>query len=52
MTYLSRLDTESQGLFVNTARHEKYQHRKIVMTHAKFTEWCKANGYLFTVDKK
>ena len=52
MTYLSRLDTESQGLFVNTARHDKYQHRKIVMTNDKFTQWCIANGYMFSADKK
>ena len=52
MTYLVRLDKEAQGLFVNAARNDKYPHRKIVMTNAKFSEWARDNGYMFAADKK
>ena len=52
MTYMVRLDKEAQGLFVQTARHDKYPHRKIVMTNGKFTQWAMDNGYMFAADKK
>ena len=52
MTYMERLDKEAQGVFVNTVRHDKYPHRKIAMTNAKFTDWCRDNGYMFAADKK
>jgi len=52
MTYLSRLDKEAQGLFAMQVRNPKYQKQSIVMTSKKFTEWCMANNYMFSADKK
>jgi hypothetical protein len=52
MTYMVRLDKEAQGLFVQTARHDRYPHRKIVLTNGKFTVWARENGYMFAADKK
>ena len=51
MTYMDRLDTEAQGLFVNGARSEKYSKRNIVMQNKKFGEWSRLNGYMFQADK-
>lgn len=51
MTYMVRLDTEAQGMFVNGVRSEKYSHRSVVMSNRKFTDWAMANNYLFGGDK-
>lgn len=50
MTYLDRLPESAQDLFVNGVRAKNYSKKGIVMTNAKFTAWCKAHDYLFTVD--
>lgn len=47
MTYLSRLDTEAQALFVAQAVSNKYAKRHMVVTNPKFTQWCLANNYLY-----
>tara|TARA_B110000977_G_C11069261_1_gene488963 strand:+ start:1334 stop:2347 length:1014 start_codon:yes stop_codon:yes gene_type:complete len=52
MQYMVRLDSEAQGLFVMTARNDKYPHRSIVMTNSRFTTWAIDNGYMFAADKK
>lgn len=52
MDYLNRLDAEAQGLFARACISEKYSKRAIVMQNKKFTEWCMANNYMFTADKK
>jgi len=52
MDYMVRLDTEAQGMFVNQAIRETYQHRKVVVANGKFTDWAVANNYLFSADKK
>lgn len=52
MDYLMRMDKESQGMFANGVRQEKYSRKNIVMTNKKFTTWAMANNYLFTADKK
>lgn len=50
MTYMSRLDTEAQAVFVAQARNSKYDHRGMVMSNQKFTQWCLANNYLFSIN--
>ena len=52
MTYLNRLDSEAQGFFAMQVRNPKYQKQGIVMTNKKFTDWCMANNFMFTADKK
>jgi hypothetical protein len=52
MTYLNRLDFEVQGMFANGVRAEGYSRKVVVMTNKKFTEWARANSYLFSADKK
>ena len=52
MVYLNRLDKEAQGLFAMQVRNSKYQKQNIVMQSKKFTEWCMANNYMFSADKK
>ncbi len=53
MTYLSRLDKEAQGLFVNGIRAEKFDHkrREAVVQDAKYGEWAMQNSYMFAADK-
>lgn len=51
MDYLGRLDTEAQGMFVNGVRANKYQHRALVMSNKKFTQWAMNNGHLYSADK-
>ena len=52
MTYLGRLDFEVQGMFANGVRAENYSRKALVMTNKKFTEWARANNFLFSADKK
>ena len=52
MTYMDRLHKEAQGLFVNGVRAEQYSRRDYVVQNRKFQEWCLANNYIYTVDKK
>ena len=52
MTYLNRLDFEVQGMFANGVRAEGYSRKVVVMTNKKFTEWARANSYLFSADRK
>jgi len=52
VTYMERLDTEAQGLFVNNVRVEKYSRRDIVLTNRKFTEWAMKNNHMFSKDKQ
>ena len=52
MTYLVRLDMEAQALFAMQVRNPKYQKQGMVMSNKKFTEWCIANNYMFSADKK
>lgn len=51
MTYMGRLDTTAQGLFINGARHKDYSHRKVVVTNKQFTDWARTHGYVFAADK-
>jgi hypothetical protein len=51
MDYMMRMDKESQGMFANGVRQDKYSRKNIVMTNKKFTTWAMANNYLFTADK-
>ena len=51
MDYLERLDKEAQGLFTMQIRNPKYAKQGMVMSNAKFTQWCVANNYLFTADQ-
>jgi hypothetical protein len=50
LVYLDRLDPEAQGMFANGVRTPKYSNRSMVMTNAKFTQWCVANNYMFSSD--
>lgn len=50
MTYMSRLDTEAQGLFANGVRAPRYRAQSAVMTNKSFTAWARANGWLFAAD--
>lgn len=52
MEYLNRLDMEAQGLFAMQVRNPKYSKQSMVMSNKKFTEWCMANNFMFTADKK
>jgi hypothetical protein len=52
MVYLNRLDKEAQALFAMQVRNPKYQKQAIVMSNKKFTEWCIANNFMFSADKK
>jgi hypothetical protein len=51
MVYLSRLDIEAQGMFVNGARSNKYPKRDIVMSNRMFTQWAVQNGYLYSAEQ-
>lgn len=52
MTYMERLDTSAQGMFVNAVRNGKYKAQSIVMTNGKFTAWALKNKHLYSADKK
>jgi len=39
-------------LFAMQVRNPKYQKQAIVMSNKKFTEWCIANNFMFSADKK
>ena len=52
MDYHERLDKEAQALFSLAARSEKYKHREMVMTNARYTQWCLANQHIHSADKK
>ena len=47
-TYLKRLPTENQAMFVLQAK-EKRELAKIMYTHKEFGAWCKTNSHLFGV---
>ena len=51
MDYMMRLDKEAQALFANGVRAPRYAKQGVVMTNRKFTDWARANGYLFASDK-
>ena len=50
LTYMERLDTEAQAMFVNGVRADKYPHKTILMTNKKFQQWALKNNYLFASD--
>jgi hypothetical protein len=52
MTYINRLDAEAQGFFAMQVRNPKYNKQSLVMNSSKFRDWCIANNYMFTADKK
>lgn len=52
VTYMKRLSTEAQGLFVNGVRNPKYSRQQEVMTNKLFTQWAIDNRFLFASDKK
>ena len=52
MDYHERLDAEAQALFSLAVRSEKYKHREMVMTNARYTQWCLANQHIYSADKK
>ncbi len=53
MTYMNRLPGEAQGLFAKGIMSRNYSIEKAtaVMRNAMFSEWARANGYLFSADK-
>lgn len=51
MTYMDRLDTEAQGMFVNGVRATNFSKQSVVMTNKKFTEWCMTHTHLYSADK-
>lgn len=51
MVYMSRLETEAQGMFVNGVRAKGFKKQSIVMTNKKFTEWALAHKHLYSADK-
>ena len=50
LQYFERLDKEAQALFVMQVRKPTYAKQTLVMSNAKFTQWCMSNNYLFTAD--
>lgn len=50
MVYLNRMPTEVQGMFANGVRTKGYSRQGMVMTHKGFTNWARANSYLFAAD--
>lgn len=50
MTYLSRLETEAQGLFANGVRAPKYAKQGLVMTNKSFTAWARRSSHMFAAD--
>lgn len=52
MAYMSRLDTEAQGMFANGVRAPKYGRQAVVMTNSAFTQWAMKNSHLFAADKR
>ena len=53
MTYLSRLDTETQGVWVGAVMDKRYDSKKqsFIAQNRMFTEWAGKYGYLLSVDK-
>ena len=54
MTYLSRMDKETQALFSNSVRAKTFNPKKqsMIMTNGSFTQWARDNQYMFTTDKR
>jgi hypothetical protein len=50
MDYLNRLPAEAAGLFVNGVRVKGYGKQGMMMTHAAFTTFARANSHLFAAD--
>ena len=51
-TYMNRLRPAMQSLFVNGVRQPNYSRRDYVAQNKSFRDWCTANNYQFTDDKK
>lgn len=53
LTYMTRLEREAQGLFVNGARAPKYNaaRRNAIMTAKAFGQWCRDNSFMYATDK-
>jgi hypothetical protein len=53
-TYMERLDSEAQALFINGVRNPGYASHKrdLVMTSGVFGKWLQQYGYLFGADIK
>lgn len=54
MTYMARISTEAQGMFVNGIRDQKFnaQRRTTIMSCHGFGDFVRDHGYLFGSDKK
>ena len=54
MTYLGRMDKETQALFANSVRAKTFNPKKqsMIMTSGSFTQWSRDNQYMFTTDKR
>jgi hypothetical protein len=54
MTYLGRMDKETQALFGNSVRAKTFNPKKqaMIMSNASFTRWAMENQYMFTTDKR
>lgn len=50
MIYLNRLPAEAAGMFANGVRAKGYGKQGMLMTHAAFTAFARANGHLFAAD--
>jgi energy-coupling factor transporter ATP-binding protein EcfA2 len=50
MTYMLRLPSEAQALFVNGVRAPKYHMQGVIMTHGAFTKFAREKSYLFSAD--
>ena len=46
MKYMSKLNREAQGLFVNGVRSEKYGKRDVVTNCKGYQDWCMDNGWM------
>lgn len=46
MKYMSKLNREAQGLFVNGVRSEKYGKKDVVTNCKGFQDWCMDNGWM------
>ena len=52
LTYMDKLPKPLQSLFVNGVRKPHYERRACVTQNLLYQEWCKANSYQFSADKK
>jgi MoxR-like ATPase len=52
LTYMQRLSTEAQAMFVNGVRSAKYntERRNAVFNSPSFTQWVQEKGYMFSRD--